>query len=679
MADLSPFHPNAEPPRRADEMAEMERLVRVDQLMATRRSFAVALPVNMLLSVACALVAWFSGQHLEAALWLAASCLVNAGRGLLHRSIGARLRAAEGAPIPRAEIDRHLALLWKVTGVSGLVWALMPALCALYTTPQSLFFLVVGCGITAGAISHGAAYARVPISFITPQLLSAAAAMAFVGGFDRQTLAATVLLYLAALVVTGRRAEVAFRTACRLTHQVNGMNASLKIANERALTLAGDMRYRADHDQLTGLLNRGGFLRKAAAHLNRRSDPSCLMLLDLDGFKAINDAFGHQVGDEILVEVADRLRGALPGEVLISRWGGDEFAIVCATGLAEESAAALADRLIGAITAPYIAFGAVARVGLSVGIHLSEEIDMPERLSCADLALYAAKTGGRNRYHLFDDALRTQLDVRCDIERDLPTALGDGSIQMWFQPIFCSASNRICGLEALVRWHHAIHGWISPADLMAIAAQAGFARPLMDLILDRVCAMIAALRARNLDDISVAMNVSPREMSQLPVDELILAALDAWQLPPSALEIEITEETALDIAHTTRKLALLSRAGIRISIDDFGVGYSSLSSLRTLHVDRIKIDRCFVSGLAQSEGDQEVVKAVLNLGQSLRIEVIAEGVENEDDLRTLRAFGCQFMQGYHLGRPLAADQCLAFVTTAPRFEAFAILPQLLAG
>ncbi|WP_426263356.1 putative bifunctional diguanylate cyclase/phosphodiesterase [Sphingomonas sp. PWP1-2] len=634
--------------------------VRVDQLVEAQRSVAIALPINVLLTLLCAAVAWHAGATRMALLWLAASLSVNIARGVLQWRTRGR-RSAATPPVTPAAVERQLRALWVVTLASGCAWATLPWLCALYTTQQSLFFLAVGCGITAGAVSHGGACARVPIAFITPPIVSTAIALLAVGGFDRTMLAATMVLYWAALVATARQAEATFRRASALTHCMATLNSSLESANASAQRTASEMRHRADHDHLTGLLNRAGFLRAAAAQMERAKPPFCLMLLDLDGFKAINDVFGHKIGDEVLVEVAQRLCRELPDDVLISRWGGDEFAVLLAADAALTPPLDLADRLIGAVAAPYPTFGTVARVGLSVGLHLTHDSEMPEMLSCADLALYAAKGAGRNRCHVFGDDLRSTLDLRRDIERDLPAALIRAEVDVWFQPMFGDGGTRVFGLEALVRWQHPTLGWIMPADLMATAAKAGFARPLMDLILDRVCTMIAALRERGVDHVTVAMNVSPREMSQLPVDRMILSALAERSLPPTALEIEITEETALDTADCARKLMALSNAGIRIAIDDFGIGYSSLSLLRMLKVDSLKIDRCFVSGLADSAGDQVLVKAVLNLGQSLRIDVTAEGVESIDDLRMLRTFGCQMMQGYHLARPMPMAQCLAFV------------------
>jgi diguanylate cyclase (GGDEF)-like protein len=642
------------------EVPTLDARVRIDQLRAAHGSAAIAMPVNLLLSGVCAAVAWHAGHTLLALIWLAASLSVTAARVTLHR----QTRAILASPVAPAEVERQLRTLWLITLAAGGVWAMLPGLCALYTAPQSLFFLAVGCGITAGAVSHGGAYARVPIAFITPPIVSTAVALLLVSGFDRAMLAATMALYLAALIVTARRAEATFRCSSTLGHRLAVLNTSLEAARASAQQTAGEMRHRADHDELTGLLNRAGFLRAAAARMEAVAAPACLMLLDLDGFKAINDVFGHTTGDEVLVEVAQRLRRELPAAVLIGRWGGDEFAVLLAADAALTPPVEFANRLIATVAAPYPTFGTVARVGLSVGMHVSHGSAMPDMLSCADLALYAAKAAGRNRCHVFGDDLRTALDLRRDIERDLPTALASGDVSVWFQPIFGDGGTRIVGLEALVRWEHPTLGWITPPDLMATAAKAGFARPLMDLILERVCAMIVALRARALEHVTVAINVSPREMSQLPVDRIILAALAERALPPAALEIEITEETALDTADCARKLAALSQAGIRIAIDDFGIGYSSLSLLRTLNVDAIKIDRCFVSGLSGSAGDQVLVKALLNLGQSLRIDVIAEGVESLEDLRMLRTFGCQIMQGYHLARPMPIAQCLAFIADA---------------
>ncbi|PIK74770.1 GGDEF-domain containing protein, partial [Methylobacterium frigidaeris] len=205
---------------------------------------------------------------------------------------------------------------------------------------------------------------------------------------------------------------------------------------------------------------------------------------------------------------------------------------------------------------------------------------------------------------------------------------------------------------------HPVHGWVPPGEIVAAAARAGLTESLLRFILEQVCGAMQALRAGGVTDIRVAMNVSPREMAQIPVDEIVLDRLRALGLPPSLLEIEITEETALDIEAVQDKLLALSRAGIRVALDDFGIGYSSLASLRQLRAGRVKIDRSLVTGLSTSDDKYGLVQAVLGLGRALGLEVVAEGVETAEDLATLRALGCPFLQGYHLGRPVPADQAL---------------------
>jgi EAL domain-containing protein (putative c-di-GMP-specific phosphodiesterase class I) len=273
-------------------------------------------------------------------------------------------------------------------------------------------------------------------------------------------------------------------------------------------------------------------------------------------------------------------------------------------------------------------------------------------LSCADEALYASKAAGRNRYRLFDSGLRERLQMRRDLERDLSQALAENALEVWFQPIYAGDARMLAGLEALVRWRHPRLGWIAPPDLIAAAATAGLTESLLRYILEQVCGMMQILRTRGLPMVRVSINVSPREMAQVPVDEIVIERLGALGMPSAMLEVEITEETALDIGAVQGKLQALSRAGIRVALDDFGIGYSSLSSLRQLRADRIKIDRSFVTGLSTCDDKRGLVLAVLGLGRLLGLEMVAEGVESAEDLQSLQAMGCPFLQGYHLGRPM---------------------------
>ncbi|MFE1602974.1 putative bifunctional diguanylate cyclase/phosphodiesterase [Methylobacterium sp. ID0610] len=640
-------------------------LIRRDQLEAVRQSVRNAIPVNMILGVTGTLVAWEAGHGTAGLIWLGLSSAANLLRISLCRApcLGLSLTAsmpAEMAAAAARSIDRHLRLATLAALLSGLVWAFVPVLCEGYTSSQTLFYLTVTCGITAGAVTHGIAFARIPIGFITPPLLSVAGCLLAAGGFERTCLAATVLLYLAALARSAVETETVFRETSRLKNAATALAEAREAARASARALAEEMQRRATHDGLTGLLNRAGFVQMAEERLAGRGEECCLMLLDLDGFKSVNDVYGHQMGDLVLVEVARRLQAAMPPGCLVARLGGDEFALLRDPEAGGEAPAALAARLIEAVAEPFEGFDA-GRLGISIGIYHAPAVSLTHMLSCADEALNAAKATGRSRFRLFDEGLRSRLEMRRDSERDLSQALAEGSLEVWFQPIFGQGGRVVTSLEALVRWRHPVHGWVPPSELIAAAATAGLTESLLRFILEQVCTMMRALQDHGLPHLQVAMNVSPREMAQTAVDEIVLERLQALALPAAMLEIEITEETALDIEAVQGKLLALSRIGVRVALDDFGIGYSSLASLRQLRAGRVKIDRSLVTGLSTSDDKRGLVQAVLGLGRSLGIEVVAEGVETADDLATLQAMGCPFMQGYHLARPAPAPETLARV------------------
>jgi diguanylate cyclase len=630
----------------------LERLIRRDQLEAVRASLLNAIPVNMALGLAGALVAMQAGHGEAGWCWFAASTVANLLRiGLCRAPCPGLAQTPDMKPARAAaaanSIDRHLRLSVGAALISGCVWAFLPLLCAGYTSAQTLFYLTVTCGITAGAVTHGIAYARIPAAFITLPLLSVAGCLLYAGGFDRNCLAATVLLYLLALLRSTAASQTVFCEASRLKNE--------------ARAFAEDMRTRATHDGLTGLLNRAGFGQAGEARLARRSSKLCLMLLDLDGFKSVNDVYGHKMGDRVLTEVGRRLEAVVPSGCCVARLGGDEFAVLHDAEATDESPTDLAARLIQAVAQPFESFDA-GRLGASIGVCTDPADSLTQLLSYADEALYAAKKAGRNRFRLFDDGLRTRLEMRRDCERDLSHALAEGCLEVWFQPIYGAGGRTMTSLEALVRWRHPVHGWIPPSDLIAAAAMAGLTESILRFILEQACAMLQTVRERGLKDLSVAMNVSPREMAQVAVDEIVLQRLRALELPPTMFEIEITEETALDIEAVRDKLIALSQAGVRIALDDFGAGYSSLASLRQLRADRVKIDRGLVTGLAESGDTRELVQTVLSLGRALGLEVVAEGVETPEDLAALQSLGCTFMQGYHLSRPVPAAKLLEQLT-----------------
>jgi diguanylate cyclase (GGDEF)-like protein len=632
----------------------LKPLIRRDQLIAVRQSVSSSIPVGIALAGAIALVAIHYGPGEAGLIWFFFATIVNIFRIFLCRmglpEASRTNSSVDQSLFEQRTVEQHLRLFWITALVSGFVWSVVPVLCKGYTSPQTLFYLMLVTGTTAGVVTHGTAYARIPTCFITPSLVSIIGCLLYAGGFDRNCLAATVFLYLLGLIRIAYQGEAAFRESSRLKNEATTLAQSLKEAHARSTAVAEQMSYLATHDELTGLLNRTGFMQEVGRRAAVAGATLCIMLLDLNGFKSVNDVFGHMAGDRVLVEVARRLRASLTDEFTIARFGGDEFAVFYHLHPLHTAPQALATHLITAIEIPFASFDP-GRIGISIGVHVSNDFNIAEMLTCADEALYVAKDNGRNRAHFFDDTLRKRLDMRRDVERDLSQALRVKALEVWYQPIVSDDCQTLINLEALLRWNHPKHGWIPPEELVSIAATTGLSQPLMGFIFEQVCSMIQTLCMLNLENVWVAMNVSPREISRVAVAELFLPKLREMNLSPTMLEIEITEETAMDIRSVQDQLNSLSRSGVRIAIDDFGVGYSSLASLRHLRVNRIKIDRCFVTGIANSYGDQILVQTILKLGHSLGIEVVAEGVETPDDLKLLRAFGCKLMQGYHLGRP----------------------------
>ncbi|WP_052019490.1 bifunctional diguanylate cyclase/phosphodiesterase [Asticcacaulis sp. YBE204] len=641
-------------------------LIRADQLATVRRSVKISIPINIALSLIIMTVTVYYGHAEAGVLWFAAALGINMVRVALCQAPfpGATAKGAF-AGMAKLSVDRHLFIASLAALVSGSVWALIPALCEGYTSAQFGFYLVVICGITAGAVVHGNAYAIIPICFIVPPLMSMAGCLFYAGGFDRIGLALATLLYLGALIRSALESEVMFRDGSGRKNEATSLAGSLKQAHARTTEVAEEMRHRAVHDALTGLLNRSGFAAEVDRRVSQDSTPLCLMILDLDGFKSVNDVFGHRAGDDVLVEVARRLKDTPSDGFTIARLGGDEFAVLFDPDKVAMPVPDIANRIITAIGEPFDGFDA-GRVGVSIGIHQTRErVSFSEMMVCADTALYAAKSGGRNRFHRFDETLSNRLGMKRDIERDLPRALSEHQLHMWYQPIFSDGGRRFSHFEALLRWEHDKHGWVSPVDIVENAAVLGLSEPLLKYILREACAMTARLKASGLDRSWVAVNISPREMSRLPVETMVFEALKQANVAPSTIEIEITEETAMDMRAVEGKLAVLAEGGIRLVIDDFGVGYSSLSSLRHLRVDRLKIDNSFVIGLTDSTSAQVMVQAIVNLGHSLGMEVVAEGVENAETQALLQRFGCRNMQGYHLGRPMTGDAALEWAMKKP--------------
>jgi diguanylate cyclase (GGDEF)-like protein len=427
------------------------------------------------------------------------------------------------------------------------------------------------------------------------------------------------------------------------------------------------LAHMARHDALTGLPNRlllGEYMPQALARA-RRTGGVGVLCLDLDRFKAVNDALGHAAGDALLRAVTQRLRDCTRESDLIVRLGGDEFAIVQEAATQPTEATALARRLIEVIAAPFDLEGQQVVIGTSVGIALSEDgLARPETLlKCADLALYRAKVEGRGMFRFFEPEMDTQMQLRRGLELDLRRALAEGQFELFYQPLVSAGSGAITGFEALLRWRHPARGLVSPAVFIPVAEELGLIGGIGAWALQRACGDAAAWPGAP----KVAVNLSPAQFRTRVLTDDVADALSASGLPPGRLELEITESVMLqDDDSVLNTLHALRALGVRIAMDDFGTGYSSLSYLRRFPFDKIKIDQSFVRGMAEQGDCLAIVRAVIGLGRSLEMAVNAEGVETPEQLAALRAEGCSELQGYLFSRPKPEAEVRAMLLAGPR-------------
>ena len=411
-------------------------------------------------------------------------------------------------------------------------------------------------------------------------------------------------------------------------------------------------------DALTGLPDRAAFV----AALKRAADSGdgvAVLFLDLDDFKVVNDTLGHPAGDGLLREVAGYLRTALP-EATIARLGGDEFAILMQDIDQGESLAALADRIQACFQRTVTLDGQQADCSASLGIAVApgDGADGITLMKNADLALYRAKGEGKSTYHFFEPALDEEARRRRQMELDLRLALREGGFELYFQPLYSLTEERLQGFEALIRWPHPELGMISPLDFIPLAEETGLIVPIGDWVIREACHQAAQWP----DDLSVAVNVSPKQFATPGLSQTILQALAASGLPPQRLELEITESIFIaNVEKTLSALHGLRDLGVRIALDDFGTGYSSLSYLRSFPFDKVKIDRSFVEDLSKGGNAHAVIRAITTLADALGMDTLAEGVEEQDQLDVLRQEGCRFIQGFLFSRPVPAGEVVAML------------------
>jgi diguanylate cyclase (GGDEF)-like protein/PAS domain S-box-containing protein len=432
------------------------------------------------------------------------------------------------------------------------------------------------------------------------------------------------------------------------------------------------IRHVAYHDALTGLPNRMHLsiaLEQALAEAHRKGTELAVMFIDMDRFKLINDTLGHHVGDQLLVEVAQRLKTCVRDSDIVARLGGDEFVVVL-TGMAEDMAAtSVAGKLLHSLALPYAIEGHVLHSSPSIGISVYpiDGRDAGTLMKNADTAMYHAKEEGRNNAQYFTAAMNAAAGERLELEHALRGALDAHQFELHYQPQVRAASGRICGVEALVRWRHPARGLVSPLDFIPIAEETGLIEPIGAWVLDEACRQLAAWRAAGIGDVTMAVNLSAHQLRSPQLVEMVRAALARHALKENDIELEITESAAMtNPERAIGQLRALRALGVRLAIDDFGTGYSSLAYLKNLPIQTLKLDRSFVHDIETDSNDAAICAATVALAHTLGLEVVAEGVETETQRHFLsNVHRCDYLQGYLFGKPLPAEQLVTLLRAVP--------------
>ncbi|PSJ43080.1 EAL domain-containing protein [Allosphingosinicella deserti] len=414
-------------------------------------------------------------------------------------------------------------------------------------------------------------------------------------------------------------------------------------------------------DSLTGLANRARMrtsLDQIIMQLERNHRPAALFMLDLDRFKAVNDTLGHQTGDALLKVVAQRLETCVADKGLVGRLGGDEFQVIVSNYGNRSDLEDLAQRIISSLSQPYFISGSNISIGCSVGIAVAPEdgSDSEILIRNADLSLYDAKAEGRGRHRFFRTELLRQAQTRKILEDDLRQALDRGELWIAYQPVVSTLTKAVVGYEALLRWNHPRLGAVSPAEFIPIAEDSSLIDPIGEWVLRTAC----ATAARWPRPVRIAINVSPVQFARQALPAIVASALANSGLASDRLELEITESIFLnEDASTERMLGSLKQMGLRLVLDDFGTGYSSLAYLKKAPFDKIKIDQSFVRGAALDPRNAAIIRAVVAIADTLKLETTAEGVETQDEIELIARLGCSHIQGFVYGRPVSGDDVAA--------------------
>jgi diguanylate cyclase (GGDEF)-like protein/PAS domain S-box-containing protein len=427
------------------------------------------------------------------------------------------------------------------------------------------------------------------------------------------------------------------------------------------------VHYLATHDALTGLPNRfqfGQLLHKAIQLAQRYQREFAVLFIDLDRFKIINDSLGHEAGDQLLCEVAIRLKQCVRASDVVARLGGDEFVMLIQEVTAKEQVEVVARNILATAFETVRVKNQDCRVSASIGICLFPQDAQNEAslMQCADVAMYLAKAEGKNNFQFYTQDIQRKSLERLTMEEDLRRALVQGEFFLHYQAKQDLVSTAVSGVEALIRWQHPERGLVSPMQFIPLAEETGLIVPIGRWVLREACQQHVAWRQAGLPPVRMAVNLSPRQFADDHLLRDIQQALGSSGMSPDMLELEITESMVMgNVERAGKLLKDIKHLGVRLAIDDFGTGYSSLAQIKRFPIDTIKVDRSFIRDLMTDSGDRAITEAVIAMGRALSLTVVAEGVETQDQLDFLGEHACHEIQGFHFSRPVSAQQCTVFM------------------
>lgn len=643
----------------ADDNDHFRRL-RAAQAESVVGNVSLTLAGNIFIAASTAWLIWHSGGQPAIFVWLGAVVALSVARFAVINII-VRTNSHKEKPV------RSLHLLTCMSLLGGLSWTPVPLFLVPSGDGNALGYIVfVMAGVTTGAIIQSLAYWRVALAFGAPVMLATITMMIVEANGIAYFLACNVMLLTLILFRASLQSERFFVQSQNVAMRTSQLAHSLAMAYGEISKSSQRLEHLANSDALTGLANRSAFNHRMELlfdHCRRGKTDVALLLIDLDKFKTVNDTRGHSAGDALLKTVANRLTAVSGKSDLAVRLGGDEFAVLLAGPDLDARVNALVIDVMKRISQPLMFGGHEIVPAASIGVafaprHAANGDDL---YACADLALYRAKQEGRRQIRFFDDALKNRLDYERALDRDLAAAIENGGLDVYFQPQVDMLHDAATGFEALVRWWHPEIGAIAPPDIVAAAAKLQLSEQLTAYVADRACRFSSALDAAGHAGLTVSVNMSPAEFEVYDPARLLTGIAARHQVDPARIEVEITEDAILDPRKVERALAALRNAGFRLAVDDFGMGHSSLAHLISLKIDRLKIDRHFVTRISNNVHSQALVAALVSVGRALDMELVLEGVETTADAETLRLLGCRTGQGWLFGKAMAPVEAMEWL------------------